>query len=821
MNIGKYIFLVLMALLVWGCGDSASDKKELIDFVPKDPVLVISIGNSSAGQAAFETFKRDLASNNLFSAYKNTQPYRYFSEANSLLHHLKPASQSLFCINTPTDSTTVYTFITRHTPQLFKTDSLKNISVETLTYNNISLQRVTLNDQVAFTAVQDSIFIASSSQTVLQQILEGTTEKDPTFKKIATLNSGGEVTTMLRAETVALNDSTLVNFASWTALETQFTPDGIAATGVALARDSVPQLLSVFKGLLPRQNEIAKVIPKDAVGAVSFTYNDAEQFYNNLRTFNGVENTSTVNPLFESVNEIGLIQLSESKAIALKSIDPMLTEESLLKYMSEHSSFREETISSFSEPALFTDAFAPLVNDIAPVFVFQLDQFFIFSESEAAAQEIITAFHSNTVLQKSGYFERATAQLSTSSSLLIYKMNGAISTAIASFFNPAVKSEIASVSPKNFPFAALQFSYDRDFAHVNLVCKELSKGIENPGGITQQVSAQLDYELLGPPQLFSNHRTQGTDIVVQDIRNTLYLISESGKILWTKNLEGPILGKVHEVDLLRNGKKQLAFVTKNTFHVLDRNGNAVAPFPLKFKDNITQPLAVFDYDNNRKYRFLVTQGKNVLMYDSSGKIVNGFTFKKAKTDIVLTPQHIRMGNKDYIVIAESNGTLNILSRVGKPRVNVSKKFDFSELPIAEEDNAFVVIEKDRSKIKIDQNGKTSTQTLDVSSSYSFLIEGTTKVTMDDNKLRINGKLIELPFGIYSRPEVFNANRETYVSVTEMQENKVYVYTKAGKLLNGFPVFGSSIARLGNASKKGANSLVVQGGPKEVVIYILK
>ncbi len=93
--------------------------------------------------------------------------------------------------------------------------------------------------------------------------------------------------------------------------------------------------------------------------------------------------------------------------------------------------------------------------------------------------------------------------------------------------------------------------------------------------------------------------------------------------------------------------------------------------------------------------------------------------------------------------------------------------------------------------------------------------------MDDNMLRINGKLLELPFGIYSRPEVFNANRETYVSVTETQENKVYVYTKTGKLLNGFPVFGSSIARLGNASKKGVNCLVVQGGPKEVVIYMLK
>src|SRR5690606_16302335 len=214
--------------------------------------------------------------------------------------------------------------------------------------------------------------------------------------------------------------------------------------------------------------------------------------------------------------------------------------------------------------------------------------------------------------------------------------------------------------------------------------------------------------------------------------------------------------------------------------------NNVKGFPIKFKDAVTQPLSVFDYDNNHNYRFVIVQGKDVLMYDKTGKTVKGFGFDKAKSDIAQSPKHIRMGNKDYIIIAEESGNLNILSRVGKSRVSVSKKFNFSEIPIAEEDNTFVVITKENTKERISQDGKISSQKLDVGSNYWFTILGNTKVTLDDNKLRINGKLAELPLGLYTKPQLFNINRNSYTTITETQEKKVYVFDKDGSLLNGFP-----------------------------------
>src|SRR5690606_15763596 len=137
--------------------------------------------------------------------------------------------------------------------------------------------------------------------------------------------------------------------------------------------------------------------------------------------------------------------------------------------------------------------------------------------------------------------------------------------------------------------------------HVHAVM-ERAAGKLREKGLSQMASITLDSPLLAPPVFFENHRSNGLDIAVQDVNNNLYLISPEGKIHWKRKLEGPILGKIQQVDLYRNGRKQLAFATANSVQVIDRDGNRVKPFPLEFRDKITQPLAIFDYDNDRKYR---------------------------------------------------------------------------------------------------------------------------------------------------------------------------------------------------------------------------
>jgi len=796
------------------CDSSSTKKGNLSDFIPENTSVIFKISK-------FEVLQTDIKNNDLLSSFSNTSPYTFFSENSILLKHLHPTSSSLLCVNKLNDSTTAYTFITKETPGLFVVDSLGDKTIETLSYNNKTIQRITLGKQSTYTAVQDSVFIASSSQQILQDVLEGKTNENPTFQKIYNLKDTRDLTAILQSSSISLTDSTKINFASWTSLGIEILPDAITATGVALANDTVPQLINVFEGLKPQQNDIANIIPNNALGALLFTYSEPGILQKNLRKFRADTISPTSPGIFESGNEIGLITFENEKAIVLKSIDASITQDALLPFISENTNFHDVEIRTFDQPNIFETIYSPLIKNAETNFVFSVDNFFVFTKTQQVAEDIITAYKNNDCLSKTTYFEEASGQLSSASSLIIISMQGSASKKIAPFFNIEAASEISIIDLEKYPLAVLQFSYDRNFAHVNFISKEVSKGSRSKGTVSEKFNITLDNEVLGSPQFFSNHKNNEKDIVVQDITNKLYLISSGGKVLWTKKLEGPLLGKIHEVDLLRNGKKQLAFTTKNKFYVLDRTGKEVAPFPLNFRDDITQPLSVFDYDNNRKYRFIITQGKEFLMYNSEGKQVKGFNFNKAKSTIVLSPQHIRIGNKDYILVAEENGKLNILSRVGKSRINISKTFKFSEISIAKEDTDFVVITDNDTKESISQDGKITSQKLKVSSSYWFAVSGNTKATLDDNLLRINGKLVELPFGIYTKPQLFTVHRNTYISVTETQENKVWVFNTSGDLLQGFPVYGTSEADLDDASNNGKPNLVVKGDAKTVIMYRMK
>jgi len=803
----KTTFFLFVITLFLGCDPAPNRTKDISDFIPENASLILKIED-------LNTLNSDIKNSSLISKFKNERPYSFFSE-NDFLKFLHPTSKSIICISENNKNSNI-TFITKLTEGLFLIDSITNASVENISYKKQILKRVTVNDQLLYTTIKDSVFIASSSQQVLQEILEEKTKKNKTLQKIFHIKNNQDVTAIFPVSEITTNNSLLFNFGGYAAMDFEILPDALIASGVVLANDTVPQLISVFKGLVPQKNDIAKITPLDATGLVSITFDDFEIFKNNLQKFRGIKTTNTVEALlFDGVTEVGKISLPQGNVIVIKSIDSEITSSILEEFSSPKEAFKNVMISEFNKPNLFVNNFETFTQDTGPKFVFKLEEFFIFSETEALAQQIITSFLSNNSLSKTNYYKEALSQLSDESSLLIIRMNGNYSEIISDL----LQTEISDISFKKYPLAVLQFSYDRNFAHVNLVCKEnVSSSKKNKTGkVSQIASIKLDNELLSNPIFFSNHRTGGKDIVVQDVSNKLYFISASGKILWTKKLKSPILGKIKEIDLLRNGKKQLAFTTLHNFYILDRTGKAVAPFPIKFNDEITQPLSVFDYDNNRKYRFLITQGKEVLMLDSKGKTVRGFKFKKATSDIVFSPQHFRKSSKDYIVIAERNGKINILSRVGKPRIIVSKKFDFSTTPVNLEGNKLVVISKDYNKYSIGFDGKITTKKLNVTS-YQFTVKGKTKVTLDDNLMRINGILIELPFGIYTTPQIVHTNRKSYISITETQENKVYLYTTSGSLFSGFPVFGTSTIDLGDANKNGKMNFLTKGDKKEILLY---
>ena len=225
--------------------------------------------------------------------------------------------------------------------------------------------------------------------------------------------------------------------------------------------------------------------------------------------------------------------------------------------------------------------------------------------------------------------------------------------------------------------------------------------------IELKFESSITNDIVLGPLIVKNHINNSNEVLIQDYKNILYLINDRGQVEWTREIDGKIIEEINQIDSYKNGKLQYVFATKKALYLLDRKGRNVGKFPLKFNDQITKPLSVFDYDNNKNYRLLITQGNELFMFDSKGNRVRGFDYDK-KAKILTKPKHFRISNKDIIVFKTSD-ELVILNRRGKIRIEPDTKYSYSDYEIFQYQNFLVTSSRKNEIIKIDMRGNTSAE----------------------------------------------------------------------------------------------------------------
>ena len=447
-------------------------------------------------------------------------------------------------------------------------------------------------------------------------------------------------------------------------------------------------------------------------------------------------------------------------------------------------------IEEFSDIQSFFSIFE---NNLQPKYLYRYNEQLIFSSKKESIQQVINAIQTkNTLADKSSFQELQEKNASQTAFITIENLSE----------NTTFSKKFPQLATK-YKYASLQISPQNDFYLLTLTATapNTTQSPENQeAGVQEKFQITLDKDAISPPYFVTNHHTGRKEVVIQDADNQLYLISEEGKVLWKRRLDAPIISDIFQVDLFLNGFLQLAFNTDNSLYIIDRNGNNVVPPSYAFKEFLL-PLQIFDYEKTKDYRFVVCSDKVIYLLDKKAYQIKGFEKSRVPEGILQTPRHFRISDKDFIVFPEKKGTLNILHRNGTVRIPLQQKFNFSDNPITTYNGMITFTTQEGKQFFIDTNGGIRSESLGTNAPHFFDCVKDIPVLLSSNILTINQKKIELPFAEYTRPRFHQVGEHILISVTDLQNYKLYVFNSEGESLPDFPIFAASQAAITSENGK--------------------
>ena len=807
---------VLFLLFIISCDPGKTTGSDLLGYVPENATIIVKINN-------LNTFRSELKNNRFLADLRETTTIQKIKEAFGVLNEIQSDTTSLVALYEEDSTHILYVGYAR--PNWLKyTDSTKfNTSFKE------GVQNIEIDELKLYARVIEGKRIASTSVEILESAIRNPGKRDAehpleTLYRTTTPQKSASLFLNAKKRSTVLpgllnrgSEASEFKFSDWITYDLNSGQQYLYLNGLARIKDSTHNLLKLFDGTRSIPPVTPDLAPPDADAILVYTFDDYEKFAQNQQQY--LNSPYSINTPFNTVEEIGHIYKNDQRAVLISAYAAEAIGSFLEGISNERNEYQGYDIIGLSENDFLTKTFDPLIRDFQANYYCILDDKYIFSETTKLLENLVSNRTSGNSFKKSPYFESASDNLTNQSNILLLTNREAMNTAGSLFFSDQFVQDIRNTRINDYVYSS-QIASDNNFFHTHLSVSRLLSQSES-GTAAPLFSLELDSEIYSDPQFVINHRTNQKEIVVQDVENNLYLISTQGKVLWKKELSGPIQGKIKQVDIYKNGRLQLAFTTNEQFLILDRNGREVPPFNKSYPGGNLNALAVFDYERNKDYRFVVTQGPKVFMYNSKGSIVNGFKYTEAKTDILDAPKHIRIGQRDFLVFKLADGTLKILSRVGSDRITVNESIEFSDNEVYLYRNKITLTDKAGTLFGIDPDGKVSKSRLNFNEEHK--IDATTKTlaTLNENSLTIKGRSRDLDLGIHLKPVIFYIYDKIYVSSTDIQNGQVHLFDSSNRNISGFPVFGNSVADLADMDNDGKIELVTKDQDNSLIVYSLR
>lgn len=452
-------------------------------------------------------------------------------------------------------------------------------------------------------------------------------------------------------------------------------------------------------------------------------------------------------------------------------------------------------------------------------FYFQIDDYIVFANNIQTLRTLIADIEREDVWAKSVKIQKFMQELNPKAHVTL-----AINTARAwrmlqnnagEKFGEIMQAQQA-ILQKNTWLAA-QFNVTETRTQTSLIVEQEADGQTSASDELFKVKydTYFQFPVQTPPKVVRNPVDKSLETIVLDSAQQVFLLDKDGKISFKLPVNQRVVSEFLPVYLQDEAHQQFTFATDKALYLTDRTGAVQEPFPVRLADStrIAQ-LAVFDYEKNHNYRFLVANTDGLLyMFDEKGKTLEGWNPRRLPSKLAAAPLHLRINDKDCIVALTAAGKLYMLTRKGElfagfpidlkgrfesallPQIGTS--FENTYITTLSEQGELITVSLKGKESKREQIYRPSVNTVftlcpdPAGKAFAVARQTDTQVALFDNNLK---PIFEKEYKNANRLPVqyynFGAGNEV-IAVTDPADEKTYLYDKKGQLLQGKPLDSAS------------------------------
>lgn len=466
-----------------------------------------------------------------------------------------------------------------------------------------------------------------------------------------------------------------------------------------------------------------------------------------------------------------------------------------------------------------------------------INKTFVLAPSPAGLKQFLDDIESERVFGKSLDFNQFLESTLLESSFSMYMNMSALSGLLVPYLSqPWQDWYRRHQAGLNTPgFSSLQFSHLNNNFYTQLSLTTVAGKIPAVTGKAAVVQTRFPSGLYPWVYLAENHTTRRYDVIVQDSAQAMYYLTDDGKIQWKLALNDRASFADRQIDYFNNGKLQLAFVTSGMLHVVDRLGNYVSPFPVRIPVQQPEYFEVVDYDNSKRYRFMITDEEGrIWMFDKQGQNLEGWRPRNAGGRLSAAARHYRIHGKDYMVTVRQDGQVMVFNRRGELLNGFPLNLDarpagdiYLESGAGAAGSVFICVSREGIKTGFTTTGKIVSREPLLKTTvtdrfwlvaetnrrgYIIARQGPAKLSLLDE----NGKELVVNDFTGNNPVSVSYHNmgsgKIFYTVTDQHQDLVYVYDATGNLITASPLPFSAVA----LSKNG-NPQIVGIGERTVVI----